>query len=91
MIMRKPSTIALALFWSILMVRGVAAQTAVTTYHYDNLRTGWNQNEIKLTATNFPNNFRLLDTVALDDQVDAQPLVVPSLDIAGGRMTLFTL
>lgn len=66
------------------MLGNVAAQTAVTTYHYDNLRTGWNQNETKLTATNFPNNFRLLETVMLDDQVDAQPLVVSSLNIAGG-------
>jgi hypothetical protein len=75
---------ALALFWSILMVGSVDAQTAVTTYHYDNLRTGWNQNETTLAATSFPNDFGLLQTVTLDDQVDAQPLVVPSLNIAGG-------
>jgi hypothetical protein len=82
--MQKLLIIASALFWSILMVGSVAAQTAVTTYHYDNLRTGWNQNETLLTATNFPNNFGLLQTVELDDQVDAQPLIVPSLNIAGG-------
>ena len=82
--MRKHFIIACSLFWSVLMLGNVAAQTAVTTYHYDNLRTGWNQNETKLTATNFPNNFRLLETVMLDDQVDAQPLVVSSLNIAGG-------
>ena len=27
-----------------------AGQTAVTTYHYDNYRTGWNQNEISADA-----------------------------------------
>ena len=70
-VMQKLLIIASALFWSILMVGSVAAQTAVTTYHYDNLRTGWNQNETLLTATNFPNNFGLLQTVELDDQVDA--------------------
>jgi len=56
----------------------------VTTYHYDTLRTGWNNNEVALTATNFPSNFGILQTVTLDDQVDAQPLVVPAQTIAGG-------
>ena len=29
-----------------------AGQTSVTTYHYDNYRTGWNQNESMLTPAN---------------------------------------
>jgi hypothetical protein len=57
---------------------------AVTTYHYDNFRTGWNNNETTLSAANFPSNFGILQTVTLDDQVDAQPLVVPGQTIAGG-------
>jgi len=57
---------------------------AVTTYHYDNLRTGWNPQETTLSAASFPTNFGVLHTVALDDQVDAQPLLVPGLTIAGG-------
>jgi hypothetical protein len=57
---------------------------AVTTYHYDTLRTGWNNHETTLTATNFPSTFGILQTVTLDDQVDAQPLIVPGLTIAGG-------
>src|ERR1019366_5818832 len=57
---------------------------AVTTYHYDNLRTGWNQQETTLSATNFPANFGILHTVPLDEQVDAQPLLVPGMTIAGG-------
>jgi hypothetical protein len=56
----------------------------VTTYHYDNLRTGWNNQETTLTATNFPSAFGILQTVMLDDQVDAQPLIVPGRTIAGG-------
>ena len=66
--------------------RGLAAATVsaalkagidVTTYHYDNLRTGWDNAESSLKYANVSNGkFGLLQTVALDDQVDAQPLVV---------------
>ncbi|MGA9355705.1 MAG: hypothetical protein WBV46_18600 [Terriglobales bacterium] len=63
-----------------------AAQTAVTTYHNDNYRTGWNQNESTLTPANVKNTtFGLLSSVTLDDQVDAQPLVVPSVMITAGQ------
>ncbi len=52
---------------------------AVTTYHYDNFRTGWNADETTLTyKTVGSSSFGLLHTVTLDDQVDAQPLVVPN-------------
>lgn len=61
-----------------------AAEIAVPTYHYGNLRTGWNEHETKLGANNFPSTFGMIATVALDDQVDAQPLLVPGLNIAGG-------
>jgi len=57
---------------------------AVTTYHYNNLRTGWNQTETVLSAAKFPKTFGLLADVAIDDQVDAQPLLVPAEQIAGG-------
>ncbi|HEV3157219.1 MAG TPA: hypothetical protein VGZ00_07725, partial [Candidatus Baltobacteraceae bacterium] len=57
----------------------------VLTYHYDGLRTGWNQRETTLKAKNVtPSSFGLLyPTVPLDDQVDAQPLVVANQTIAG--------
>src|ERR1019366_6134171 len=61
-----------------------SVNVAVTTYHYDNLRTGWNPQETTLTATNFPTNFGVIHTVSLDEQVDAQPLLVPGMTIAGG-------
>ena len=42
------------------------AQTAVTTYHYDNNRTGWNRTESVLTPTNVgSSSFGLLQTVDL--------------------------
>ncbi len=63
-----------------------AGQTAVTTYHYDNNRTGWNRNETVLTPANVgKTTFALLQTVALDDQVDSQPLVVPGVQITAGN------
>jgi hypothetical protein len=60
-----------------------AAEVAVTTYHYDIRRTGWNQQETTLTASAFPANFGIITTVPLDDQVDTQPLLVPGETIAG--------
>lgn len=70
---------------AVIAAAGAArAQVNVTTYHYDNLRTGWNQNETTLSQSSFA-NFGLLKTVSLDDQVDAQPLVVNGLTINGGQ------
>jgi len=70
------------------LLPGVHAATvtaiAVTTYHYNNQRTGWNNNETVLNAAKFPSTFGVLQTVTLDDQVDAQPLLVPAQQIAGG-------
>jgi hypothetical protein len=63
----------------------VGGKVAVTTYHYDALRTGWNNYETTLTAAKFPANFGILSTVTLDDQVDAQPLIVPNLTISGAK------
>ena len=56
----------------------------VTTFHYDLMRTGWNPKETKLSADTVKNgSFGLLRTVALDEQVDGQPLVVSGLEIGG--------
>jgi hypothetical protein len=63
-----------------------AAQTAVTTYHNDNYRTGWNAKETSLTPANVnASQFGLLARAAVDDQVDAQPLVVPGVNITKGN------
>ena len=56
----------------------------VTTYHVDNLRTGWAQSETALTpATVGGPNFGLVAQVPLDEQVDAQPLYLGGVTIAG--------
>ncbi|HKH98978.1 MAG TPA: hypothetical protein VJ999_07715 [Candidatus Sulfotelmatobacter sp.] len=63
-----------------------AGQISVSTYHYDNYRTGWNPNETVLTRANVgSSSFGLLHTVALDDQVDGQPLLVPNVAITAGN------
>jgi len=69
----------------LLSLRGVAqALTSVTTYHNDPQRTGWNPLEQTLTPANVTSHtFGLIASVPLDDQVDAQPLVVANQMIAG--------
>jgi hypothetical protein len=76
------------------LVAGVAALTlmsacehkrSVTTYHYDNLRTGWNSEEERLKPAKVASPaFGLLHSVTLDDQVDTQPLVVARERITAG-------
>ena len=62
------------------------AQVSVTTHHYDNYRTGWNSQETSLTpATVHSSSFGVLKTIVLDDQVEAQPLVVPGVNITAGK------
>ncbi len=63
----------------------VAGQTSITTYHYNNNRTGWNPSETVLTPTNVGSaSFGLLTSVPLNGQADAQPLVVPGVQITAG-------
>jgi hypothetical protein len=53
-----------------------APKGAVLTWHNDNYRTGWQQQEAILT-TSTANKLGISHTVPLKDQVDAQPLVIP--------------
>jgi acylphosphatase len=63
---------------------GGGFRVAVTTYHYDNMRSGWNPSETQLTPANVNSaSFGLVARTALDEQVDAQPLVVPNQTISG--------
>src|SRR5665213_2726795 len=56
----------------------------ITTYHGDLFRTGWNSNEELLTPSAVAgSSFGLLRSLDLDDQVDAQPLVVTDQAIDG--------
>src|ERR1700733_2280979 len=77
-------------FWLGLAITGFAASQSiagpinVTTYHYDNFRTGWNQIEPGLKPSNVRGaGFGLLHSTRLDDQVDAQPLILGSQKVAG--------
>jgi hypothetical protein len=78
--------LAISLFaLAVFSASQAAGQTAITTYHFDNNRTGWNSHETVLTPANVgSSSFGLLKTVALDDQVDGQPLLVPGVTISAG-------
>ena len=70
------------------MAQCPTTSSAVTTYHYDNLRTGWDCNEATLTPAIVQKTghggFGWLSTTQLDEQVDAQPLFVPNQTITAG-------
>jgi len=67
-----------------LAIAADAKPIDVTTYHYDNFRTGWNNKEKTLTPANVASaNFGLIASTALDDQVDAQPLVLANQSVNG--------
>jgi hypothetical protein len=79
----RASLVLLGIF--ALTALAASGQTAITTYHYDTNRTGWNRNETVLTPANVGiSTFGFLHHVPLDDQVDGQPLVVPGVNITGG-------
>lgn len=61
-----------------------AGKIAVTTYHSDNFRSGWNAQETSLVPTSVSSaQFKLIAAATLDEQVDAQPLLVPDQPIGG--------
>jgi len=66
----------------------------VTTYHYDNLRTGQNVNETVLTPANVnQTKFGKIGSFAVDGHVDAQPLYLANLAIpnSGTKNVLFVV
>jgi len=61
-----------------------AAATSVLTHHNDNARTGANLTETQLITSNVnTNQFGLLYTRTVDDQIYAQPLIMTNVNIAG--------
>src|SRR5215472_386581 len=86
-LMSRPSKVLLGLLVCVLGLSfriAARAQTSVTTYHGDAMRTGWNPSESVLTPSSVTRTtFKLLASVSLDDQVDAQPLFVTGQTIAG--------
>src|SRR5580704_2885442 len=82
----RASVLAIAASFAAASAPHASAQTSITTYHYNNNRTGWNSTETVLTPANVGSTaFGLLTSVTLDDQVDAQPLVVPGVQITAGN------
>ncbi len=62
------------------------AQTDVLTWHNNNARTGLDATEAILTPANVNStHFGLLAKVTVDGKVDAQPLYVSALTVAGKR------
>ena len=56
----------------------------VTTYHYDNLRSGWNSQETNLNYSNVSSlSVQAIQLDNVNDQVDTQPLIAPNVQIAG--------
>ena len=79
--MRILSLVSFVFFALLLCSAQAVAQTsppkgAVLTWHDDNLRTGWQQQETLLTTSTI-GSLVISHSVALADQVDAQPLVIP--------------
>src|ERR1700688_3714355 len=65
------------------------APAGVVTHHNDNARTGVNENERILTPTNVnldTGQFHLLYKLPVHGQVYAQPLFVPNVRQADGRV-----
>jgi hypothetical protein len=84
----RGKTLTSIIIFTLAASLAAAAQVAVTTYHNDNKRTGWNAHETILTPANVADStFGLLHSVALDDQVDAEPLFVPNVLITAGSFS----
>lgn len=89
-VLAKPILVLSALLTMLLAAHpAAAALRSVTTHHYDKLRTGWNNRETTLTPRNVGSpKFGLLHQVLLDEQVDAQPLLVDAVTIAGNTLSV---
>ena len=82
----RKAAIVLGSAFCVLAGNACAGPIDVTTYHYDNLRTGWNQTETALTPGNVAGGtFKMIASTALDDQVDAQPLVLGHQSVNGQK------
>jgi hypothetical protein len=84
--MRSPALRSLlSATFLVAATHGVQAQVNVTTYHYDTARSGLNSHETILTPANVNSNqFGKLFSVPVDGVVQAQPLYLQGVHIAGG-------
>ena len=89
---RRELSLVLVVAWlaackdDMTQTRGPNPQSvSVVTQHNDNTRAGWNDHETVLTTSNVnQQSFGKVLTLAVDDQVYAQPLVVGHVHISGG-------
>jgi hypothetical protein len=78
-----------ALLFAIVLAIPASAQVNVTTYHYNNSRTGQNLSETILTpALVNSTTFGKLFSQTVDGQVYAEPLIVSNVQIAGSTHTV---
>ena len=81
---RRIATVLVAGIESLMCFSTPAHAFDAHMHHYDRKRTGWNASEFVLTPTTVnPATFGLLASISVDEQVDAQPLVVSSVMIDG--------
>ena len=70
---------------TLTVVTALPSGTDVTTFHNDNARTGQNLTEAILTPANVNSQtFGLLHNLSVDGKVDAEPLYLSQLPLAGG-------
>jgi hypothetical protein len=63
-------------------VRTAATSSDALTFHYDNMRSGWDQNETTLTTASVASGgFGLLQTLNVDGVVLAQPLYISQYNV----------
>lgn len=82
---RRPQPTSRAVEW---LEQRLVLATDVLTYHMDVGSTGLNSSETELTPSNVTvNSFGKLDTVSVDGQVYAEPLVATGINIVAGPNT----
>jgi hypothetical protein len=82
---KRQTAATLVMLAALGLLTGCAPLASVVTYHNDNSRSGWNQNESSLTSAKVgSSSFGQLFNIALDDQVDVAPLVVPVVGVTVG-------
>ena len=80
----KRSFIA-TLFLILAIVRPAGAQVSVLTHHYNTQRTGWNARETTLAPSNAA-SLHLQFSIPVDEQIDAQPLVIANQKFLDGSV-----
>lgn len=82
---KRQTAATLAILVVLGLLTGCGPLASVVTYHNDNYRSGWNQNESTLTSAKVASpSFGQRFNIALDDQVDVSPLVVPVVGVTVG-------